>query len=391
MGVSSNGEIRWNRAANLPGRLGKCGTEYGQWDASRPARHLGSGLGHNHTPARSLASKIDAAQFSPRSPSRSILGIPRIPTSLVPLPMPPHLISSHLSSRVESRPPFRSASISRHPCSLPSSWRRAPPSHIPSFRPPPGPIPIRAPNLSSIDSTQHHPTLDRDQSLEPLAQAPSRLSTQPSPSGLLSLPVPCPHQALLESLVSTINLGYQAPLGGLPACGIATTLTMATPADCQMLGDVQDLFPTVLTAVDKFRSTKPDAESRSVARGLNTEAALYRRLIAKILLLADVPSIRDPNLHQNVTAKVGVERTALLLTHLKEMHRLLTTLIWDFGNTSRGTVRLLSRTQQCGIQTDNPRRHSSASSNLKPPAPRPMCQNQRCSAASTRSPAPMSN
>lgn len=304
-----------------------------------------------------------------------------------------HAPSSHLISPLESSRVSASLPFSFHQSSPVLSaviLETAPPSHIPSFRPPPGPIPIRAPNLSSIDSTQHHPTLDRDQSLEPLAQAPSRLSTQPSPSGL-SLPIPCPHQAFLESLVSTINLGYQAPLGGLPACGIATTLTMATPADCQMLGDVQDLFPTVLTAVDKFRRTKPDAESRSVARGLNTEAALYRRLIAKILLLADVPSIRDPNLHQNVTAKVGVERTALLLTHLKEMHRLLTTLIWDFGNTSRGTVRLLSRNQQCGIQTDNPRRHSSASSNLKPPAPRPMCQNQRCSAASTRSPAPMSN
>lgn len=350
-------------------------------------RHLGSGLGHNHTPARSLASKIDEAQSSPRSRSLSILGIPRMPTSLVPLPMPPHLISSHRSSLglpSIQLPSVVTRALCRHPGDEPLL-------HISHPSAPSASIPTWVSGLSSIDSTQHHPTLDRDQSLEPLAQAPSRLSTQPSPSGLLSLPVPCPHQAFLESLVSTINLGYQAPVGGLPACGIAPTPTMATPADCRMLGDVQDLFPTVVLAVDTFRRTKPDAESRSVARGLNTEAALYRRLIARILLLADVPSVRDPNLHQSVTAKVGVERTALLITHLKEMHRLLTTLIWDFGNTSRGTVSLLSRNQQCEIQPDNPRRHSSASSNRKPPAPRPMCQNQRCSAASTKSRAPTRN
>lgn len=66
------------------------------------------------TPARSLASQIDAAQSSLRSRSPSILGIPRMPTSLVPLPMPSHLISSLES--LESWPPFHSASISRHPC-----------------------------------------------------------------------------------------------------------------------------------------------------------------------------------------------------------------------------------------------------------------------------------
>lgn len=105
-----------------------------------------------------------------------------------------------------------------------------------------------------------------------------------------------------------------------------------------MLGDVQDLFPTVLVAVEKFRDAKPDAESRSVFRGLNTEATLYGRLIAKVLLLADVSSVRDPDLHQKVVAKLDAARTALLIAHLNEMHRLLTVLIRDFGNTSRGTV-----------------------------------------------------
>ncbi|KAK1835682.1 hypothetical protein QBC39DRAFT_368185 [Podospora conica] len=114
---------------------------------------------------------------------------------------------------------------------------------------------------------------------------------------------------------------------------------MAT-SDCQMLGQVLDLWPAALDAVKRFKDTKPDAESRSVARGLNTEAALYKQLIAKILLLTDASSIQDPELQKKVTAKLDVEKTALLLTHLREMHRLLTTLIKDFGNTSRGTTVL---------------------------------------------------
>lgn len=137
-GGLSNGGIRWNRAGQSarPTWAKRYGVQTGhRWH-----------LGHNHLIAPPLASKIDAAQSSPRSRSPSILGIPRTPTSLVPLPMPSHLISSHLSSRVSASLPFSFHQSCRHPCSLPSSWRRAPPSHI---HPPPRPIPVRAPGLCS--------------------------------------------------------------------------------------------------------------------------------------------------------------------------------------------------------------------------------------------------
>jgi hypothetical protein len=113
-----------------------------------------------------------------------------------------------------------------------------------------------------------------------------------------------------------------------------------------MLGDVLELVPGVIAAVDKYKEAKSDRESRGVARGLKGEAALYTQFIAKVLLLAGTSSIRDADLHQKVTAKLNVERTALLITNLKEMKRLLGALEADFGNLSRSTVCIEPCSQQ---------------------------------------------
>ncbi|KAK3357864.1 hypothetical protein B0T25DRAFT_567120 [Lasiosphaeria hispida] len=107
--------------------------------------------------------------------------------------------------------------------------------------------------------------------------------------------------------------------------------------DCRILRDVLDLFPHVTAAAGKYKAEKPGRESRSIARRLNSEAALYSQFTYKVSLLSDPPSIRNDGLHQRVVEWLGVRRTELLTAILSEMQQLLRALMADLANTRRGT------------------------------------------------------
>lgn len=106
----------------------------------------------------------------------------------------------------------------------------------------------------------------------------------------------------------------------------------------EIVGSVLTLFSDVTAAVEKYREAKTDRDSRSLARRLANEAALYNHFVRKLLLLAHSSSVLDAGIGQRIQAKLGIETANLLGKNLQSMQTLLRAFNADLANTSRGTV-----------------------------------------------------
>jgi hypothetical protein len=104
------------------------------------------------------------------------------------------------------------------------------------------------------------------------------------------------------------------------------------------IGNIRALFPEVAVAVQQYEQAKPDRESRSLARRLGNEEAIYDQFVRKLgQLMSSVP-IHGNDPLGSIHERLGVENAASLRNHLEQMQQLLTSLKTDLANSSRGTV-----------------------------------------------------
>jgi len=105
------------------------------------------------------------------------------------------------------------------------------------------------------------------------------------------------------------------------------------------LGENLRLFPEVTEAVSKYREVKSDRDSRSLARRITNEAALYDQFVRRLLLVsAHSAAHHDVELPKAIQNRLGPETASQLLTSLQSMGLLLRNLRADLANTSAGEV-----------------------------------------------------
>ncbi|KAH8881846.1 hypothetical protein GQ53DRAFT_886462 [Thozetella sp. PMI_491] len=96
---------------------------------------------------------------------------------------------------------------------------------------------------------------------------------------------------------------------------------------------VQKLFPDLAAAVDKRNSSKPDSQSRSLARHLTNEAVLYGQFVRKLLLRSKSSATHDTELSQRIQASLGANTAARLSARLKRLEAALRSLKVDLAGT----------------------------------------------------------
>lgn len=108
-----------------------------------------------------------------------------------------------------------------------------------------------------------------------------------------------------------------------------------------ILANLGDLFSKAVQLAEKYREARSDQESRSIARHLSSEAAVYHQLTLKVALLTASPSPCSPSVEgadEEILSRLGTHRTSLLVKCLETMTRLLVNLFSDMSNMRRGTV-----------------------------------------------------
>jgi len=109
-------------------------------------------------------------------------------------------------------------------------------------------------------------------------------------------------------------------------------------SEFRILDVVLRLFPDVTAAVEEYNQIRSDRESRSIARSLANEEALYTQFARKIWLLSQSSSQSGRNLDQRSLDRLGAGTTDFILNGLREMEELLRNLKADLHNFSVSTV-----------------------------------------------------
>lgn len=99
---------------------------------------------------------------------------------------------------------------------------------------------------------------------------------------------------------------------------------------------VRKLFPDVAAAIEQYRKTKPDRDSRNLERRLANERVLYDQFMRKLLLLSKIEGHED--LLAGTKTILGRGGSTSLQNDLHHMEDFLKALEAEIHNASLRTV-----------------------------------------------------
>lgn len=107
--------------------------------------------------------------------------------------------------------------------------------------------------------------------------------------------------------------------------------------DSQTIVSIGQLFAEVTEDVETFNETRLDSMSRSLARRVFNETAMYNQLFCKLMLVSHSSS-NDAHLWQRIETRLGDKTAGLLATSFQSLIKTLEKLKIDIANINIGTV-----------------------------------------------------